>query len=391
MKTSIVIGLGFGDEGKGRVVSGLSSHIHDTLVIRFNGGHQAGHTVIKNGHKHVFSSYGSGTFEGAHTYISQYCTVYPKAIMNEFNALWFNKDLTTEPRLYIHPQAMVTTPFDIMANSIHEQFSKHGTCGVGFGATVGRHEAYYKLYAQDLFNYPVMAGKINSIVKYYKQLLYKQYRAVWPDEEWQQKSDEFFSEVHELREIVKIEKPKFQSYKQIVFEGAQGVLLDMDFGFFPNVTRSNCTSKNAIQIINEERLPVPRIFHVTRAYQTRHGAGFMTNEGTPLDLINNENETNIHSDARPFRTGALDIDFLDYGYDCDDNFTRGLMKTLVINCVDQIPYIFPITKRTVMHRISARDICKHTKNIYYNVLLGSGVEISDLKDLDTIIKEGLAS
>ena len=81
MGNSVVIGLGFGDEGKGLVTNYLSSP--SSLVCRFSGGHQAGHTVIENGKRHVFSNYGAGPLKGAPTYWSQFCTFEPIGFLKE--------------------------------------------------------------------------------------------------------------------------------------------------------------------------------------------------------------------------------------------------------------------------------------------------------------------
>ena len=90
MKTAIVIDLGFGDSGKGRVVNELVSSSEKSLVVRFSGGQQAGHKVVEGKREHVFSSFGAGTLKGADTFWSQYCTFYPNSFLGEYEAL---KDL----------------------------------------------------------------------------------------------------------------------------------------------------------------------------------------------------------------------------------------------------------------------------------------------------------
>ena len=82
-----VIGLGFGDEGKGLTVNHLANKLDNPLVIRYSGGQQAGHTVIKDGYKHTFSNFGSGTLSGAPTYWSKYCSFDPVGFAKEYNKL----------------------------------------------------------------------------------------------------------------------------------------------------------------------------------------------------------------------------------------------------------------------------------------------------------------
>lgn len=123
-------------------------------------------------------------------------------------------------------------------------------------------------------------------------------------------------------------------------------MLDQDMGFFPNVTRSNTTCKNALEIINGLATDTYcEIWYVTRSYQTRHGNGFMTNEDKPITLVNNENETNVqHQFQGTFRTSKLDPELLDFALTADafNHSTEMLLfKNLFITCNDQ--HEFPLT------------------------------------------------
>lgn len=309
----IVAGLGFGDEGKGLFTSYLCAKTKNPLVVRFNGGHQAGHTVVYEGKRHVFSGFGAGTLQGVPTYWSYFCTFYPISFLNEWSLL-------DNPLIYVNGLCPVTTPFDIDHNRKTEKVKRHGSVGVGFGSTIQRQENYYKLFVQDLFFEPVMIAKLKSIASYYNA------------EDVEEKIESFIECVNKVKKIIKLSDDSIMEKYDPIFEGAQGVLLDMDFGFFPNVTRSNTTSKNTLQLY-----PSKEIYYITRSYLTRHGNGFMPNE-KKLDLINNENETNRSHDYQgEFRTAELDISLLNYALKCDDNFSKGLSKNLVITCIDQYP------------------------------------------------------
>jgi adenylosuccinate synthase len=116
-----VIGLGFGDEGKGKVVSSLCSQSpdHDKIVVRYCGGHQAGHRVLLNdGSSHVFSHFGSGTLQGVPTYWSQFCTVDPMGLLNELDILLNKIPIfsTDKIRLYIDAKCPITTPYEKIHN-----------------------------------------------------------------------------------------------------------------------------------------------------------------------------------------------------------------------------------------------------------------------------------
>jgi len=337
MKISVVLGAGFGDEGKGRTVSYLSSLSEKTrkCVVRFNGGHQAGHTVIYNGIRHVFSSFASGTLQGVPTYWSKYCTVYPVAFINEYLAL---DKLGIKPTIYINELSPITTPFDVEANRNCVKYNKDGTCGVGFGKTIERHQKI-PLYFSDLFNETVFIAKLENIEEYYR----KNGEILVAD----QKINLFIRDCRTLIQIVG--KEYFNNFlllkfSELIFEGAQGILLDRDFGFAPNTTWSNTTSQNVIEIlreIGELENNFIDIYYITRTYQTRHGNGFMSDE-RKLDLKNNKNETNVFNNNQGnFRTGNFDKNLFDYAIKCDNIIHRknklyNINKKLVITCVDQM-------------------------------------------------------
>lgn len=308
----IVVGLGFGDEGKGLTTSFLCSQTINPLVVRFNGGQQAGHTVVYEGKRHVFSSFGSGSLQNVPTYWSSFCTFYPPSFLREY-------ELLNKPTIYVNPLCPVTTPFDIDHNRNTEKVKRHGSVGMGVGSTIKRQEDYYKLFVQDLFFEDILVAKLKAIAKYYnmekdadREILY------------------FVKAVNKVKNIIKVEDDSVLQRYNPIFEGAQGILLDMDFGFFPNVTRSNTTTKNALQMY-----PSQEVYYVTRSYLTRHGNGFLPNE-KKLSLVNNKNETNVsHPYQGEFRTAELDISLLNYALQCDNNFSKGLKKNLVITCLDQ--------------------------------------------------------
>jgi len=356
MTSHIVLGSGYGDEGKGLVTDylALTHSEHKGLVIRFNGGHQAGHTVYKdNGTSHVFSSYGSGTFRGWPTYISKYCTVYPSAILNEWTSL-----ISENPKLYIDALCPVTTPWDIAYNRFMEELrthSRHGSVGVGFGATIERHTTTgYRLYAQDLWHTGALDHRLDAIGKYYRHKIvhehgdaaYRAYAKILDDDvSLDAASMEADARMLWSRGVSVVNEKSFLAnyiYKTNIFEGAQGILLDMDHGFFPHVTRSNTTSKNAMELIKRNGMYHPDMYYVTRAYQTRHGNGPMTNEKKPENnwITINPNETNQTDPFQGhFRRAIMDADMLKYAIDCDKNYLLSGVanRNLVITCLDHMP------------------------------------------------------
>jgi adenylosuccinate synthase len=347
MKAEIVIGLGYGDEGKGLSTSYLCALKKKPLVVRFNGGHQAGHTVVDNGIRHVFSSFGAGTLQGAPTFIARFCTVFPTAIINEHDDL-VSKGIT--PRLIIDPMAMVTTPYDLAHNQKIEDErgdARHGSVGVGYGATIKRNIDNYFLHMKDLYFPNVLRAKLDNISKYYDIEL---------------DCTDFLDHCNEILKVVEMtslptllkethdpEVPKSdQENYNLIFEGAQGLLLDQRIGFFPNVTRSLTDCTNAMHLIGEcadyiskgntEEITVDT-YYITRTYLTRHGAGFLPNENPKLELKNNKNETNVSHDYQgDFRYAELNKEVFEYAITADLGFLNpSINNHLILTCMDQHP------------------------------------------------------
>jgi adenylosuccinate synthase len=321
-----VIGLGFGDEGKGAVVDYLCSLNPSSIVVRFNGGHQAGHTVVNENGRHVHSNFGSGTLRGKPTYWSRFCTVNPVSLLNERDT--FPKKV--KPTLYIEGKCPITTPYDIMANRWNKNNCSHGTCGVGFGETIKREENHCSLTFYDLFYPGVLKEKLRAIHEYYKWKIYLD-------------TKEFVSACQELVKTkdVYLTDDKFLYFRSptgysFIFEGAQGLLLDQNFGFFPNVTRSNTGYANIFALLPRY---VDDLYLVTRAYQTRHGNGYMSNEDLPHNIKEDPLETNQSNEWQgEFRRALLDVSLLEYGMGKDPHISDrySLRKSLVITCLDHI-------------------------------------------------------
>lgn len=335
MKTHIILGLGFGDEGKGITTDYLCRQSATPLVVRFSGGHQAGHTVVtETGTRHVFSSFGAGSLRGVPTYWSRFCTLSPIHYLNEWIAL---NEQGHSPRIYVDALCPITTPYDVFHNRSTEKENQHGSCGLGFGATIARQATPYKLHAQDLFYPQVFEQKLKAIASYYQQPTQNFINTP----KFQQQLAAFKQAVENIKDTLQIvhENAFFKSatYSDLIFEGSQGILLDMGFGFFPNVTRCSTTAKNALTLMNANHLPVPEIYYITRAYQTRHGNGFLSNENFPLHYTANPNENNQYNPWQGHqRCSILDLDMINYALSCDQNYSAHVKKHLVVTCLDQL-------------------------------------------------------
>ena len=341
-KCSIVIDLGFGDAGKGLTTDYLASqNSKESLVVRFSGGHQIGHTVSTETLTHTFSNFGSGTLLGVPTYYSEHTTLFPPAILDEGEFLQ-----KYHPKLYFHPLAMITTFYDIAFNRAVEKQQNNGSCGLGFGTTIARNKEEVYLYANDLQFHWVLKQRLISIKNYYETKLKTEPKSV---QEYYKNELKDYNEAYFIESCFSIQKfynlnslsDLATSFKNFIFEGSQGVLLDTQHGFHPHTTWSYTTSKNAIQLIKTHLGADAEIaiFYVTRCYQTRHGNGPMANT-EPVSLQNNEDEANVTNEFQGvFRTQALDTQLLNYALSADAIHHQNLKlkKNLMVTCIDQLP------------------------------------------------------
>lgn len=229
--------------------------------------------------------------------------------------------------MIIHPLAKITTPFDVLYNRKNIKNLEHGTCGKGVGATMKRNESPFKLFAVDLIAPRTMLiEKLKGIANYY---------GFEEDEEIDSALQDFLEAIDKIDwEIEGYEYLK--SFNHLIFEGSQGILLDMDHGVFPNVTFAHTTSINAYEVCKLLKIEDIEMFYVTRCYSTRHGSGWMSNEKL-LDLKNNEEETCTFNEfQKDLRFGDLDYDLLNYALKVDEGYIAAHKKNLVVTCLDQL-------------------------------------------------------
>lgn len=351
-----VIGLGFGDEGKGVTVNSLCKDLEKPLVVRYSGGQQAGHTVtMPDGTSHVFSNFGSASFKDIPTYWSHFCTFDPVGVMNEFAVL---KSKGVNPRIYIDNRSPVTTPVEKFTNKIQNEYNNHGSCGVGVNATYRREDRLQSLLAGDL--------RHNSVFKLKYAYVCSQSKHSGYTGDGQQ--EKFFKACQFLldhpKNFIFVDSIPL-GFRNIVFEGSQGLLLDQNIGFFPHVTPSNTGTKNILAMGY-----YPHLLLITRAFQTRHGNGPMTNVDLPHNIKDNPKETNVHNEYQGFfRKSLLDLDLLKYGMERDEYIRNALTKELVVTCLDLVKdeYRYTANGKIVAH-IDEKSFLKGIANF-----LGIGV------------------
>lgn len=354
MKAKVVIGAGFGDEGKGLFTDYLSSLSEKSAVIRFNGGAQAGHTVTTpDGRRHVFSHFTSNLFlSNSRCYFSKYFIVNPVVFFKEFNEL---NDLGINPVIAAHDDCYITTPYDMMINRWLEKsrgdHNRHGSCGLGIGETIHRSE---------VANKPIQLKDTESLIRFREKMIIaskffeKRVRELGLQKYYKEAGiilhekliDRFMEDVIEMKRYINIGvnnlKHDFFKEHEIIFEGAQGLMLDQIMGDFPHVTRSNTGLKNVVQICNENDIRELDVLYATRCYKTRHGAGLLNYELPQKPYPDIKDKTNIPNEYQgTLRFAYLDVDELLSYIEKDIDSVKKEINDIKINkiigvsCLDQ--------------------------------------------------------
>ncbi len=284
----LVADLGFGDAGKGTLTDWLVRRFGATVVVRYNGGAQAGHTVVtEDGRQHIFAQFGAGTLvPGVRTHLSRFMVVHPTGLLVEAQVLAKLGVTDALERLSVSPQARMITPFQQAAGRLREVLrgpSRHGSCGLGVGEAVADSLSWPELSA--------VVGDAHRPRELRRKLLAQgelKRSEFAPHQDLLSEHPEGSSDWDLLQDPVVVERwlEMMSSFKDrvplgpdqlpdsglVVFEGAQGLLLDEWRGFHPHTTWSDCTFANAQEILKSWGGDTVRL-GVLRTYAVRHGAG----------------------------------------------------------------------------------------------------------------------
>lgn len=307
-----VIGGGYGDEGKGKTVAYWASILDNTIVVRYNGGAQAGHTVVtKDNKRHVFSHFGSGSINNIPTYLSEYYVVNPTIFKKEYEE--FVEKFGFQPEIYVSPKCLVTSPYEMLLNQSLEKVLQHGSVGVGFGETLEKTLMLGKWKSLQV-GHLGYDNVVKQLLKYLKDFyipkriditkVSSSFVNILNNEKL---FEDFKKDYEYFLENVFITETEIVKSKTIVFEGAQGLLLDQRYGYFPHVTRSNTGLTNIVEFLNKiGDYKDLKVNYVTRSYTTRHGNGPLNNEEDMPHFINDD--TNIHNEFQgKLRYAPLDL------------------------------------------------------------------------------------
>ena len=373
---TLILGLQWGDEGKGKIVDNLSESFD--IVCRFQGGHNAGHTIKVDGEQTVLHLIPSGILhDNANCLIGNGVVLALDALNDEINKLK-DKGISFNRRFFVSSACSLILPTHIAIDKVRDIKESIGTTGRGIGPAyedkVGRRAVRFG----DLSDEKLLRDKIELLVNFHNRLLVDIYKTD------PYKPDDVFEEVYKFKSLYEdycvdsqnLMYEFIKEKKSILFEGAQGTLLDIDHGTYPYVTSSNTIAGGVSTGLGIGPKFIDRIIGITKAYTTRVGEGpFITElfdeNGTHLAKKGNEFGATT---GRARRCGWLDL--------------VALKKAVFTNSVTDLC----ITKLDVMDELKEINVCieySDTQPIYktFDGWLSSTEGITNYIDLPNEAKE----
>ena len=275
-KNVVVIGSQWGDEGKGKVVDWLTDHAHG--VVRFQGGHNAGHTLVIGGKKTILRLIPSGILrDNVECYIGNGVVLSPAALLAEIEELT-SAGVDVKSRLHISETCPLILPHHVAIDQAREAAKgagKIGTTGRGIGPAYEDKVARRAIRLQDLLHRERFAAKLAEVLDYHNFVLKNYFHASPVD--FQQTLDATLALAPRIGPMV-ADVPRMlyeaqKAGKNLLFEGAQGTLLDVDHGTYPYVTSSNCVAGAACAGAGVGPHLLHYVLGITKAYTTRVGSG----------------------------------------------------------------------------------------------------------------------
>lgn len=275
-KRVIVIGSQWGDEGKGKIVDLLTDRTQH--VVRFQGGHNAGHTLVINGEKTVLHLIPSGILhDDVMCHIGNGVVLSPSALLSEMATLEA-RDVPVRQRLRISPACPLILPSHVALDKAREAArgkNPIGTTGRGIGPAYEDKVARRAVRVGDLFRRELLAAKLGEALDYHNFVLKNYFNAEPID--FQTTLDELLVQADELApmvaDVAELLRQAYVADESILFEGAQGALLDVDHGTYPYVTSSNTTAGGAATGTGVGPTYFDYVMGVVKAYTTRVGSG----------------------------------------------------------------------------------------------------------------------
>ena len=388
MTVSIVVGSQWGDEGKGKLTDIFAKDAE--LVVRFQGGNNAGHTVVVGDKTFKLHLIPSGAVQGKKCYIGAGVVLDPKVLLQEI------ENFDGEINLVIDPRTQIIMPYHILLDSLKETTrgkQKIGTTGRGIGPCYVDRAARLGVRFDELVNEEWLREKLEKVYPIKENIIKKAYGI-----------DPEFTKESLIEEFVEIGK-KMKKYlgdvsievnnainegKNVLLEGAQGAFLDNDFGTYPYVTSSHPIAGGAFTGIGIGIKPIDKITGIVKAYTTRVGEGPFPTElndeiGEKIREVGAEFGTTI---GRPRRVGWLDLNILRTSHRLNGFTTIALTKLDVLNGLDELKVATSYTLDGVETKdfpTSIKDVARVEVN--YKTLKGFDFDCEKIKTMEDLPQE----
>jgi adenylosuccinate synthase len=368
MSEIIVIGAQWGDEGKGKVVDFLSKNAD--LIVRFNGGGNAGHTIIYNGEEIKLHYIPSGVLNKKLCILGNGMVINPEELIKEIN---FLKE-KCEINIAISRKAHVIFPYHIKIDQ--EKGKLIGTTGKGIGPAYADKVLRQNLRIVDIVEENaeklvkenidkkkdelILGGIIQEVeFEHFKEKTAKTYTAY---------GKEIAKYVYNTEQLI---NTGLKENKTILFEGAQGVMLDIDFGTYPFVTSSNTIAQGAFTESGANPFYLKKIIGISKAYTTRVGEGPFPTEisGEDGDLIRKTGNEFGATTGRPRRVGYLDLFALKYAVEVSSITEIALTKIDILSCLKEVKVCtgYKINGKTANHYPSSIEALKRVVPDYVSI------------------------
>ncbi|MGH8502046.1 MAG: adenylosuccinate synthase [Gammaproteobacteria bacterium] len=310
-KSVVLLGAQWGDEGKGKVVDLLTERAH--AVVRFQGGHNAGHTLVLNGQKTVLHLIPSGILRAnVECLVGNGVVLSPQALKQEIDMLAV-RGVSVAGRLYVSAACPLILPYHVSLDQARERARGNnaiGTTGRGIGPAYEDKVARRALRVGDLADPERFASSLREVMDFHNFVLKNYFNA--PTVEFERVLEEALALAELLKSMIRDVPMRLHELraggKSILFEGAQGALLDVDHGTYPFVTSSNTTAGGACTGAGVGPRHLDYVLGITKAYTTRVGAGPFPTElrEPPGDRLASRGNEFGATTGRPRRCGWFD-------------------------------------------------------------------------------------
>jgi adenylosuccinate synthase len=340
MQTMAIIGAQWGDEGKGKITDLLAENCD--LVVRYQGGHNAGHTIWVNGKKTVLHVIPSGVLHSkCLSVIGHGVVLEPENFLSELEKLKTITKVSPENLKLSHSATVITSYHKILDFARENQGpEKIGTTGKGIGPAYEDKISRKAIKVKDLFNKDVLNSRLsNALVE--KNILFKNlYQIDVPS------IDEEVERLYGLGQLIKdfatdtfsLLDQNLSSGKRVLFEGAQGILLDIDYGTYPFVTSSSTAAAGIYSGAGIPGVKLEEVIGVAKAYTTRVGEGpFPTELKDELgEFIQTKGKEIGATTGRKRRCGWLDLPLLRYSVKCSQLSSLALTKLDILSDLPEL-------------------------------------------------------